>query len=98
MQIEGAFVQGLGWAAIEEVKWGDSAHAWVPPGALFTRGPGAYKLPAASDVPTDFRVALLAVRSTISMTRRWAHRISHTQGSELFKFGYYFLQALVTSE
>ncbi|CAI5525077.1 unnamed protein product [Closterium sp. Naga37s-1] len=59
-QIEGAFVQGMGWSVIEESKWGDSAHPWVAPGSLFTCGPGTYKIPAASDIPTDFRVTLLA--------------------------------------
>lgn len=29
------------------------------PGNLFTRGPGAYKIPAFNDVPSDFRVTLL---------------------------------------
>ncbi|CAI5470258.1 unnamed protein product [Closterium sp. Yama58-4] len=59
-QIEGAFVQGMGWSVIEESKWGDSAHPWVAPGSLFTCGPGTYKIPAASDIPTDLRVTLLA--------------------------------------
>ena len=58
-QIEGAFVQGLGWCMLEELKWGDSAHAWGRPGHLISVGPGAYKIPAASDAPADFRVHLL---------------------------------------
>lgn len=39
-QVEGAFTQGMGWSTIEELVWGDSAHPWVRPGQLFTRGPG----------------------------------------------------------
>ena len=58
-QIEGAFVQGMGWACIEELVWGDRHHPWVRPGWLHTRGPGAYKLPTANDIPLDFRVMLL---------------------------------------
>lgn len=58
-QVEGAFVQGMGWSCIEELVWGDSAHAWVRPGTLFTRGPGAYKIPTANDIPVDLRVTLL---------------------------------------
>ncbi|KAJ7517365.1 hypothetical protein O6H91_21G020900 [Diphasiastrum complanatum] len=58
-QVEGAFVQGLGWVALEELKWGDPAHPWVKPGHLFTQGPGTYKLPTVNDIPVDFRVSLL---------------------------------------
>ena len=58
-QIEGAFVQGYGWLTTEELIWGDAQHPWVKPGALFTRGPGAYKIPAFNDVPMDFRVTLM---------------------------------------
>eukprot|EP00850_Spirogloea_muscicola_P006424 SM000030S11433 [mRNA] locus=s30:612063:618646:- [translate_table: standard] len=58
-QIEGAYVQGMGWALTEELKWGDKAHLWVPPGVLFTQGPGTYKLPTVNDIPIDFRVGLL---------------------------------------
>ncbi|KAJ7980773.1 putative Xanthine dehydrogenase [Quillaja saponaria] len=58
-QIEGAFIQGLGWVALEELKWGDGAHKWIPPGCLFTCGPGSYKIPSANDVPFKFNVSLL---------------------------------------
>ncbi len=51
-QIEGAFVQGLGWCTMEEM-------AWMKNGAMFTRGPGAYKIPGFGDTPRDFRVSLL---------------------------------------
>ncbi|KAG8653082.1 xanthine dehydrogenase 1 isoform X4 [Manihot esculenta] len=58
-QIEGAFIQGLGWVALEELKWGDSAHKWIPPGCLYTCGPGSYKIPSINDVPFKFSVSLL---------------------------------------
>ncbi|XP_059665245.1 xanthine dehydrogenase 1-like isoform X2 [Cornus florida] len=58
-QIEGAFVQGLGWVALEELKWGDAAHPWIPPGSLYTCGPGSYKIPTLNDVPFRFSVSLL---------------------------------------
>ena len=43
-QIEGGFVQGMGWMCIEELQWGDKQHPWIRPGQLFTRGPGTYKV------------------------------------------------------
>ncbi|GLT78778.1 hypothetical protein SLA2020_503040 [Shorea laevis] len=58
-QIEGAFIQGLGWVALEELKWGDAAHKWIPPGCLYTCGPGSYKIPTINDVPFKFNVSLL---------------------------------------
>jgi xanthine dehydrogenase molybdopterin-binding subunit B len=53
-QIEGGFVQGMGWLTCEEVLW-DSQ------GRLLTHGPSTYKIPAAGDVPAgeNFRVELL---------------------------------------
>ncbi|XP_065044468.1 xanthine dehydrogenase-like isoform X1 [Musa acuminata AAA Group] len=58
-QIEGAFVQGLGWIALEELKWGDADHKWIRPGHLYTSGPGTYKIPTANDIPVKFKVSLL---------------------------------------
>ncbi|KAM1696137.1 hypothetical protein ACFXTN_027695 [Malus domestica] len=58
-QIEGAFVQGLGWVALEELKRGDPAHKWISPGCLYTSGPGSYKIPSINDVPFKFSVSLL---------------------------------------
>ncbi|KAJ1966806.1 hypothetical protein IWQ62_002234 [Dispira parvispora] len=51
-QIEGAFVQGMGWCTLEETL----VH---PNGTLFTRGPGNYKIPGFRDTPRDFRVHVL---------------------------------------
>lgn len=59
-QIEGAFVQGIGWCTLEEVTWGDQEHTWVqPPGRLFTQGPGTYKIPAFNDCPETFNITLM---------------------------------------
>jgi xanthine dehydrogenase/oxidase len=57
-QIEGAFTQGVGLFTMEELVWGDSAHPWVRPGYLQTRGPGTYKLPTANDVPIQMHIEL----------------------------------------
>jgi xanthine dehydrogenase large subunit len=51
-QIEGAFVQGMGWLTMEELWW-DAA------GALRTHGPSTYKIPGSRDVPPDFNVHIL---------------------------------------
>jgi len=51
-QVEGAFVQGLGWLTWEELLFDDR-------GALVTHGPSTYKIPAIGDIPADFRVRLL---------------------------------------
>jgi xanthine dehydrogenase large subunit len=50
-QIEGAFTQGMGWLTMEELVW-DAR------GRLTTHAPSTYKIPVASDMPRDFRVAL----------------------------------------
>lgn len=51
-QIEGGFVQGVGWCTTEEILWDDR-------GRLMTHSPDTYKIPTAGDVPSDFRVTLL---------------------------------------
>ena len=51
-QVEGGFVQGMGWLTMEELWWDDA-------GRLMTHAPSTYKIPVASDVPADFRVQLL---------------------------------------
>jgi len=57
-QIEGAFMQGFGLFAMEEHVWGDKEHPWLPRGTLFTRGPGAYKIPGFNDVPLELGIWL----------------------------------------
>ncbi len=51
-QIEGAFVQGLGWLMMEELFWDDK-------GVLKTHAPSTYKIPTARDVPPIFNTRLL---------------------------------------
>lgn len=59
-QIEGAFIQGMGWSTIEEVVYADDDHTWIrPKGKTFTTGPGTYKIPAFNDVPEEFNVSLM---------------------------------------
>lgn len=50
-QIEGGFVQGMGWLTTEELVFDAE-------GRLRTHAPSTYKIPCASDVPADFRVTL----------------------------------------
>jgi xanthine dehydrogenase large subunit len=50
-QVEGGFVQGMGWLTTEELVY-DAR------GVLRTHAPATYKIPCASDVPADLRVAL----------------------------------------
>ena len=52
-QIEGGFVQGMGWLTTEELVFDAQ-------GRLSTHAPSTYKIPCASDVPEDFRVKLYA--------------------------------------
>jgi xanthine dehydrogenase/oxidase len=59
-QIEGAFVQGMGWSTLEDFIDADDDHPWIHPrGDAFTRGPGTYKIPAFNDIPEVFNVSLL---------------------------------------
>jgi xanthine dehydrogenase large subunit len=50
-QVEGGFVQGMGWLTTEELVYDRD-------GRLRTHAPSTYKIPACSDVPVDFRVKL----------------------------------------
>ena len=51
-QIEGGFVQGMGWLTTEELWWNER-------GELGTHAPSTYKIPTSADVPADFRVEIL---------------------------------------
>ena len=50
-QIEGGFVQGMGWLTTEELLWDDA-------GKLISNSPANYKIPTAYDVPEMFKVSL----------------------------------------
>ncbi|QZQ48282.1 xanthine dehydrogenase molybdopterin binding subunit [Erwinia persicina] len=54
-QVEGGFVQGMGWLTTEELVWNGQ-------GRLLTDGPASYKIPAIGDVPHDLRVTLVENR------------------------------------
>jgi xanthine dehydrogenase molybdopterin-binding subunit B len=51
-QIEGGFIQGVGWCTTEEIKWDDK-------GRLLSHSPDTYKIPTAGDIPEVFNVELL---------------------------------------
>ena len=51
-QIEGAFVQGMGWLTGEELKWDKT-------GRLLSHSASTYQIPSIGDAPADFRITLL---------------------------------------
>jgi xanthine dehydrogenase large subunit len=51
-QIEGAFIQGMGWLTCEELVWHPKT------GALLTHAPSTYKIPTANDAPAIFNTKL----------------------------------------
>ncbi|HEY5375551.1 MAG TPA: xanthine dehydrogenase molybdopterin binding subunit [Polyangiaceae bacterium] len=51
-QVEGGFIQGIGWLTTEELVWSEG-------GALLTSGASTYKLPTLSECPAVLNVALL---------------------------------------
>ncbi len=55
-QIEGAYIQGMGWLTMEECIW-DMNKSGKNYGKLLTHGPSTYKIPVASDVPEHFHVS-----------------------------------------
>jgi xanthine dehydrogenase molybdopterin-binding subunit B len=55
-QIEGGFVQGMGWLTSEELKWDAK-------GRLLTHSASTYQIPAISDAPMEFNVTLLPRRA-----------------------------------
>jgi xanthine dehydrogenase large subunit len=50
-QIEGGFIQGVGWLTTEQLVWNDQ-------GELTTHAPSTYKIPATGDVPEHFNIEL----------------------------------------
>ena len=52
-QIEGGFIQGVGWVTTEEIKWDKQGH-------LLTHSPDTYKIPTVNDIPRIFIVELLS--------------------------------------
>ncbi len=50
-QIEGGFIQGMGWLTTEELVWDNL-------GVLRTHAPSTYKIPTVGDIPSQFNVQL----------------------------------------
>ncbi|MGI9506361.1 MAG: molybdopterin cofactor-binding domain-containing protein, partial [Geminicoccaceae bacterium] len=50
-QVEGGFIQGMGWLTLEELYWNQN-------GRLMTHAPSTYKIPAVNDCPTAFTTRL----------------------------------------
>ena len=48
-QIEGGFIQGMGWLTTEQLVWNDK-------GQLSTHAPSTYKIPATGDIPEHFKI------------------------------------------
>ena len=62
-QVEGAFIQGMGWLTTEELWWNKA-------GKLMTHAPSTYKIPGISDCPREFRVRLFKNRNASDSIHR----------------------------
>jgi len=82
-QVEGAFIQGMGWLTTEELWWDDK-------GRLRTHAPSTYKIPLASDRPRVFNVAL----ADWSENREPTIKRSKAVGEPPFMLGISVLEAL----
>ncbi|MCD6005801.1 xanthine dehydrogenase molybdopterin binding subunit [Halomonas sp. XH26] len=51
-QVEGGFIQGMGWLTSEELKWNGK-------GQLISNGPATYKIPTYGDLPATFNTSLM---------------------------------------
>jgi xanthine dehydrogenase molybdopterin binding subunit len=51
-QIEGGFVQGVGWCTTEEIRWNDN-------GFLLTHSPDTYKIPGVRNIPEVFEIEIM---------------------------------------
>ena len=82
-QIEGGFIQGMGWLTTEELWWDNQ-------GRLRTHAPSTYKIPLASDRPRIFNVAL----ADWSENREMTIRRSKAVGEPPFMLAMSVLEAL----
>ena len=82
-QVEGAFVQGMGWLTTEELWWDDA-------GRLRTHAPSTYKIPLASDRPRVFNVNL----ADWSKNRELTIKRSKAVGEPPFMLGISVFEAL----
>ena len=75
-QVEGAFIQGMGWLTMEELVWHPNDGS-AKAGLLLTHAPSTYKIPTANDCPPVFDVRLWQdgrLPATTSPTRSIAAR------------------------
>ena len=82
-QVEGAFIQGMGWLTTEEL-W------WDAKGCLQTHAPSTYKIPLASDIPRQFTVNL----ADWSENRELTIKRSKAVGEPPFMLGISVFEAL----
>ena len=82
-QVEGAFIQGMGWLTTEELWWDDA-------GRLRTHAPSTYKIPLASDRPRIFNVKL----ADWSENRELTIKRSKAVGEPPFMLGISVFEAL----
>lgn len=82
-QVEGAFIQGMGWLTTEELWWDEA-------GQLRTHAPSTYKIPLASDRPRIFNVDL----ADWSENRENTIKRSKAVGEPPFMLGISVLEAL----
>ncbi|WP_425046466.1 xanthine dehydrogenase molybdopterin binding subunit [Primorskyibacter sp. S87] len=82
-QVEGAFIQGMGWLTTEELWWDDK-------GQLRTHAPSTYKIPLASDRPRVFNVDL----ADWSENREMTIKRSKAVGEPPFMLGISVFEAL----
>lgn len=82
-QVEGAFIQGMGWVTTEELWWDKE-------GKLRTHAPSTYKIPLASDRPRVFNVKL----ADWSENRELTIKRSKAVGEPPFMLGISVLEAL----
>ncbi|HYD79120.1 MAG TPA: xanthine dehydrogenase molybdopterin binding subunit [Paucimonas sp.] len=62
-QVEGGFIQGMGWLTTEELWWNKG-------GKLMTHAPSTYKIPAISDCPDEFHIKLFKNRNAMESVHR----------------------------
>jgi xanthine dehydrogenase large subunit len=82
-QVEGGFIQGMGWLTTEELVWDDK-------GRLRTHAPSTYKIPVSSDRPREFNVTL----AEWSKNTRPSIRRSKAVGEPPFMLAISVLEAL----
>jgi xanthine dehydrogenase large subunit len=68
-QVEGAFIQGLGWLTMEELVWHPDDGS-PRAGLLMTHAPSTYKIPTANDAPPVFRTALFDAPNRVDSIHR----------------------------